>query len=257
MKTKAFTLIEILVASFIFMMVIVMATASFAMIKKSNELTTDISKTNECAKQTENYINLMVRSANFGTSRIVAIDFADPKYSFINIDKNISQSVGFATFEKSDNTTLDNGKYMVWVNMVFKKKDATGQYGYFSLRKEMYLAKDIEGTIDDTYLVGGVAATILTDAINDPANPPQKIHSNDCAAIDPAKTPPSDAYKNVTKFFTIRGNGSYGGGPSGQIGTQIYSVALKDLFYNSLATQDQNKAMTRVFVSAVNNLRPI
>ena len=249
MKTKGFTLIEILIASFIFMMVIVMATASFAMIKKSNELTTDISKTNECAKQTENYINMMVRSADFGSSRIVAIDFTDPNYSFVKIDNSVKEAVGFATFKKSDTPSRTN------INAVVKKADSLNpsHYGYFSLSIEEVDLGDSQGIIDDTKLAN--AGATLTSAINDPANS-KKIHSNGCAALDPAIAKPT-GYDPKDKRFTVRGNKSYASGPSGQIGTHLYSVQLRDLFYNAAATQDQNKAMTRVFVNAVNNLRPI
>jgi len=55
MKFKSFTLVEILVASMIFMIVIVVSVSSFGMISRSSVKTDDLRLTNQCARQVEDY----------------------------------------------------------------------------------------------------------------------------------------------------------------------------------------------------------
>lgn len=66
MKIKSFTLVEILVASAIFMSVVVIAVSSTAMVTRSGARSDDLRRTMQCARQTEDYIVQMVRSSGWG-----------------------------------------------------------------------------------------------------------------------------------------------------------------------------------------------
>lgn len=72
MKYKSYSLIEILVASMIFMIVIVVSITAFGMVRRTNTKADDLRLTNQCARQIEDYIGSQIRSANT-KERIMAI----------------------------------------------------------------------------------------------------------------------------------------------------------------------------------------
>lgn len=61
MKTKAFTLIEILLASLIFMIVVTVAVTSLTLMRKSTDLSNDLSSATGCAREMEDYISNQLR----------------------------------------------------------------------------------------------------------------------------------------------------------------------------------------------------
>lgn len=72
-KIKSFSLIEVTIASFIFMIVAIMATASFAMVRRTNERVKIYKDTGECREILQNYVENGVKNSNKG-SRILGID---------------------------------------------------------------------------------------------------------------------------------------------------------------------------------------
>lgn len=77
MKIKSFTLIEILIASVIFMGVMVIAASSFALVRRSSEKAEDIRVASTCARQVEDFIKSQTISSNYG-GRIMALSGCTP-----------------------------------------------------------------------------------------------------------------------------------------------------------------------------------
>ena len=104
MKTKSFTLIEVLVASTIFMLVAMMAAASFAAVRQTNAKATDLKNTSECREVLQNFVQSEVKNSNSG-ARIMEIKFVDPNYVLGDVlsdfpalgstDKGYSDGVAF------------------------------------------------------------------------------------------------------------------------------------------------------------------
>ena len=72
-KIKSFSLIEVAIASFIFMVVAIMATASFAMVRRTNERVRVYKDTGECREILQNYVENGVKNSN-KEPRIMGID---------------------------------------------------------------------------------------------------------------------------------------------------------------------------------------
>ena len=103
-KYKSFTLVEILIASLIFVSVMVVATASFALVKKSNENTDDLRAASSCARQIEDFIKAQVKSSSFGP-RVMAVDLdpSDGKYKIFPITQKMNTNLaGIVLFPTSD-----------------------------------------------------------------------------------------------------------------------------------------------------------
>lgn len=245
MKTKAFTLIEILIATMIFMTVAIMAVAAFAMVKRSNEITSDQAKTDECSRQVENFIGSVFRSASFGSPRVMALVrvrvSGQPKLKFLSGTADFIDTFGFVVLEK---TASDD---QVNITYIFKNIDINDakQTGYFY--KSLIVNKsDIKDGM------------VMTDYISFTANPsPQKIHSNECIPlkINGEQLGFAGRYKNP---FSMKLSYPYEGGPASQIGNPIYSLVLNDLFFSKFSAQDKDdKSLSKLYVEVTNNIKPI
>jgi len=95
MTIKSYSLVETLVASSIFMIVVVVSLSSYAMIRKTNNQTDDARSTNQCARQLEDYIVSQVRSSNYG-KRVMGIR---EDGALEDIDETATSYVGIALFK--------------------------------------------------------------------------------------------------------------------------------------------------------------
>lgn len=124
MKIKTFTLIEILIASLIFVSVMVVATSCFALVKKSNENSEDLKIASSCARQVEDFVRAQIKSSSFN-GRIMAIDFettgGSNSYKIYPITQKMDANVaGIVLFPVE-------GKYVV----IFKKVNDSDSSYYF------------------------------------------------------------------------------------------------------------------------------
>jgi len=96
MKLKGYSLMEVLVASLIFMSVIIVSVSSFAMVKNSDNHIEDVSIASGCSRQLDDVITAQIRSSNF-SPRIKGLVYGDGKYIFddIQIEKKYA---GLALF---------------------------------------------------------------------------------------------------------------------------------------------------------------
>jgi len=106
MKYKSYSLVEILVASMIFMIVIVVSITAFGMIKRSNTKADDLRLTNQCARQVEDYVGSQIRSSNSG-KRIMAIE-GTSTYIFRDLESEFDDHhyPGFALFKSDGEFTI-------------------------------------------------------------------------------------------------------------------------------------------------------
>lgn len=130
MKIKSFTLIEILIASLIFVSVMVVATTSFALVRRSNDNSEDMKIASSCARQVEDFVKAQIKSSSF-SGRVMAIDFdtTSGQYKIYPITQKMS------TEKKSVNVAgivlfPAAGKYVA----IFKKITATDSSYYFDQR---------------------------------------------------------------------------------------------------------------------------
>ena len=241
MKIKSYSLIEILLASMIFMVVIFMVVSSFGMIKKSNENTSDLANTTECARQIENIATSIFKSASYHQPRIMPVVFNNESYRLgeeLSADNPV-QAVGFAVFEKSSK----EGKIIV--SVIVKEIDAdSGASGYYHDTTEMF----------ESSIKGG--ATI---GLNAPDNgfKLQPIHSNECRALMVNET--YEGFEgNYDKPFEIRLNSPYSKGPSSLLGGSAYSLKLNDMIFTKYSDQTQNdKTASRLYFETINNIGAI
>jgi len=223
-KLKSFTLIEILIASYIFMMVIMMVVASFAMIKRSNDTSDDIRLTSQCARDLEDFVSSRIRSSVDGP-RIMAVKLSDDGNTFNLITPDAgSKYYGVAVFKKSSSPDK------ITVQVIYKKGDV-----YFYQEQE-------------------VASSSLSAAIPVLGT---KLNSDDCSA---AVSNPAGATPKTP--FTIVSSSSYEKGPASRVSSPpIFTITLDDLFYRRLGGNSQeapdNKALSHVYVNVVNDLRKI
>jgi len=236
MKLKSFTLIEILIATLIFMLVAMIAATTFVMVRNTSDKTSDLAGANACSRQIESFVESMVRSSRYGYGkRIMGVDKSDLGASYVLKDLYQSETLqrfyGLAFF-------VENNKYRVVI-----KRD--GENGYLTKDFSYSSANNIENNkvID------------LSDAI--------PLNSNDCGTF--TDKPVAFESKNLTKPFqvSVRPN-------TPQLATQTpsvspsyfdslsYLVGLNDIVYmKGVENQKQSidrKSYEQVFVSSVNSL---
>lgn len=243
MKSKAFSLIEILVATMIFMTVIVVTIVAFAMVKKSNEISGDSMKTDECSRQVENFIGSVFRSASYGNPRIMAIVRSSGSFLLKDISSLPEEEInaaGFAIFEKSDEANK------IIANFIFKNIDPDLKYtGYF------YKSSTVNrSNVEDGDSINSIIS------FNSSSTDPQKIHFSDCVPL--YKTNPIGFAGNYKNPFFLKLVYPYEGGPSSQIGNSIFTLKLNDLVYYILSAQDNDdKTMSKIYLEVANNIKPI
>jgi type II secretory pathway pseudopilin PulG len=234
MKLKSFTLIEVMIASYIFMIVIMMVTSSFAMIRKSNENSDDTRVTSSCTRQVEDVFKSAVKSANFGTPIMKVITYNDndieyklydskPADILVTTDSSV-KIVGFATFEDPNSTDVSRVRVKTFV----KKPDtvsapSTNSY-YYAIgdikltpvsddlnpdpRKKIRDGFDISSIVDGT--------NVLSDTSI------QRINSSDCSANNSGQSLDTIQIQRVQ---------AYGSRSS----VDAYSLEVRDKFYRAFA----------------------
>ncbi len=232
MKVKSYSLIEILIATLIFMVVIMVAVSAFALVKRSNEISGDYSKTDECARQIENFVSSIFRSASLGNPRIMAIMKEGDHLKLQDLSEipdSEMEADGFSVFENSTDPQKINS-VIIYKNI---DNDNSGYYYQATL-------------VNKTDLKNGLLIAI---------NNSQKIHPRDCKPL----------YQEVEGF-----NGTYNhpfilklsypsrSGPYSQIDNPIYSLTIDDLLYSVLSAQDsEDKSNSRLYLKVINNIKPI
>jgi len=244
MKTKSFTLIEILIATVIFMSVVMVAVAIFAMVKKSNETSGDMAKTDECVRQIENFTGAVFRSASYITPRIMAVEKSSGKIALrdlANVEGGELQTIGFAAFEKSPQENRAK------LAIIFKYLDSEAeQNGYYYAFAEIETAeiKDMMEVTEMLSFTGG-------------ADDPEKIHSSGCAPLKLSGAVVGFA-GDYEKPFHLKLSYPYGGGPSSQVGARIFTLRVSDLIYSRYSAQDAtDKTFSKLNLQATNNIKPI
>ncbi len=98
-KIKSFTLIEIMVASLIFLVVVSTATSAFALIRSSNVKADDIRLADQCARQVREKLSEIVR-ANQLQSRIAGVQYTSTgRFTLVESDNNNTGYIGVAIFD--------------------------------------------------------------------------------------------------------------------------------------------------------------
>ena len=239
MNIKSFSLIEILVASMIFMVVVIMTVASFGMIQRSNEATSDLSNTSECARQIENITSSVFKSASYRQPRVMSIVLNSGVYSLDEVDSvgEPVRAAGFAVFEKSST----EGE--IKMSAIIKKIDVDENlWGYYYKTVEIPESSSEED---------------LNDVLNssDTGTTFQPIHSNVCRALSSGIDEDSNNYE---KPFKISLTNPYGGGPSSLSGNSVYYLTLNDVIFSKFSDQTKDdKTASRVYLEVINNITSI
>lgn len=234
---KAFTLIEILVATYIFMVVIMMVTSSFAMIKKSNDNSDDTRIVNNCAKQVEETLQSLVKSSSFGSPTLMGILRTDDVYTLKKVDEVSSSLDGFATFEDP----LSSDVSQVRIKTFYKKPEEIADrgtvYSYYystavvSLKTSANLNADPSKSIPDGWDVSNIVNSSSA----------QRINPSDCSA---------NSLDTAGRFVITASAG--GGSNSGNL---FYVVKLQDKFFRYFADQKTEKIFSNVNVEVGNDAK--
>ena len=246
MKTKAFTLIEILIATILFMTVVMVAVASFAMVKRSSEITNDQAKTDECSRQIEDFTTSLFRSANVGDPVIMAVVRSGERKLLRDLSEidardemaaGETDAIGFAVFEASST----QGEIIL--SVIFKDVDTDGENtqntGYYYKSGSFDQADITDKANLTSYLGSGL----------------QKIHSSSCT---PLKSEGSDVgfAGDFSNPFHLRLSFPHEGGPASQIGKPIYTMVINDLIFSSLSDQSaEDKSISKLYVEVINNIK--
>lgn len=253
MKTKAFSLIEILIATIIFMTVVMMAVASFAMVKKSNEITNDQAKTDECSRQIEGFASSIFRSASVGDPVVMAVvrddssskllwdlsEIENEEVDAIGLNEEVD-AIGFAVFEKA--ATDDQ----IILSVIFKDIDTdpatskkTGYYYKSGSFSKLAIVDEMNLT---SFLASGL----------------QKIHSSVCVPLESEEGGVGFA-GDFNNPFHLKLSFPYGGGPASQIGKPrkpIYTMVINDLLFSSLSDQGvEDKSISKLYTEVTNNIK--
>jgi len=127
-RLKSFTLVEILIASLIFITVLMIVAASFALIKKSNDKTDDSRLADTCSRQLEDYLKARIVSSNNG-GRIMALTDTGGFKLVPPLKVNAANIIGFASF-------VEDGKYEIILkdnaNLQYRvfERNYSGQYNF-------------------------------------------------------------------------------------------------------------------------------
>jgi len=237
MKTKAFSLIEILIATIIFMTVVMVAVAAFAIIKRSNEITSDLAKTDECSRQIENFSGSIFRSASFGDPRVMAVVKNGENILLKNLDNyqdGETDAMGFAIFEKA--TVMGKIK----LTIIFKKIDPDAKKtGYFYKSANVNALDAMDGMNLNNFLSVNI----------------QKIHSSGCIPLQ-TEGESVEFWGKFDKPFHLKLSYPYEGGPASQIGKRIYLLTINDLIYSSFSSQEaEDKSISKLYVEVTNNIK--
>lgn len=225
-KFKSFTLIEIMVASLIFLVVSSTAVSTFALIRKSNEKTDDIRMTDQCVRQVREVLSEVAR-ANQSQSKIAGISSSSPNHFTIaeSEDQNLNY-FGVAIFE---NETA--------VKAIYK--------------------------IAGVYYIGDYTLDTPT-TIRTGTNTPE-IMSSDCLAFQ-SLPPGLVWSNDIVKPFKVYYEKHYPDYDANKPGDKIYKVLLEDLIYHakddgfSIADEVSvlgSKTMSKLFVNLTSSARKL
>ena len=238
MRLKSFTLIEVMIASYIFMVVILMVVASFAMVRKSNENSDDSRVTSNCSRQVEDIFRSAVKSANFGKPLIKGIVYNGSKYTLIST--STSGLVGFATFEDPQDPDISKVRIKTFVKKVETTSPSMLISSYYyatsvvSLKTLSNPGADPRKDIPDGFDV--------SDIVN-PINPAdaQRINSADCSALI------------LPGQISIKSEAGFGARST----VSVYSLIVKDKFFRSFADQSSEKRYSDVNIFVSNDAKTL
>jgi len=226
MKLKSFSLIEVLIASYVFMIVIMMVTSSFAMIRKSNENSDDVRITSTCARQVEDVFRSAIKSANFGSPAVMGIKYDGVKYTLADATGTyVSTLSGFATFE--DAKDVDSSKIRI---KTFVKTSVNGKFSYIYSTGVVQLIASKFGVIPD-----GLNITTIVNSVDS-----QKIHSSDCLA------------SNQLGIRLTAQNGT-----NSQSSNLNYALTVKDRFFRVFADQATEKKYSNINLFVINDAKSL
>jgi len=229
-KIRGFTLIEILIASLIFVTVAVMAVAAFASAKKSNDQSSDMRVINECNHQIGDLLRAKVQGADiekriYGLIKTDTDTYKLEKPSSLRDGKNYT---GLAVFESSNQFTP-----------IFKQDGA-----YF------YTDNPIEMNPDPIFAYNFT---------------PVRLGSQDCQTYVSQSVPGAAIVKDKPflvkqiNYFTVSG-------VPGDEQDKIYSINLRDAIYRARDTQmviedeqgSHEKGIYSILdINVVNSVRPL
>ena len=200
-RRKSFTLVEILIASLIFMMVAMTAAASFAMVRRSNDKADDVRITSECARHLESFLTAEVRNSAYKW-RVLAIDCTDPAttcetYHLKRMSRVDSDYAGVALFPSEPGAGKKYHVIYKW-HTVDQNKDDTYRY------KEINFPND---TAITSYLDQPAQYTdILSNG--------QLVHADDCFGFK-GQVDFGTFSDNFNRPFKLKADEHYLPGPTG------------------------------------------
>lgn len=227
-KIKSFTLIEIMVASLIFLVVVSTATSAFALIRSSNMKADDVRLADQCARQVREKLSEVVR-ANQLQSRIAGVQYS---------------STGRFTLVESDNTNTD------YIGVAVFDSETTAKVIYKSAG--IYYIRDYELS---------TPSTIRATTNNRPI-----IMSADCLAF--GEKPDNMVWSgDFVKPFKVYYQKHYPDYDATKKEDKIFKIVLSDLVFRahdngSIDVEDeyssvQKQTISKLFVDLTNNSRKL
>jgi len=236
-KIKSFTLIEILVSSLIFVVVVTTGVSAFALVRSSNEKTDDVRLADQCSRQVREKLSEIERTAQI-SPRVNAIQFNTDKtgFSLVAVTSTGGLSEGESTSSQYEGVALFDTPSTKF--KAFYKKD--GLY----------------------YLGSYTRAATYSFASND-----SPIMSEDCMAFSTAPEGSIDLSSyNFEQPFKVYFEKHYPDYDQSKQEDVIYKIILNDLAYRSnkggTRVEDEGSSIERsstskIFVELTNSARKL
>lgn len=207
-KAKAFTLIEILIASVIFATVAIIASSSLSMIIATNNKTDDLTRSENCTRQVSDYVKSAVYSDHFG-QRIRMIELNGRNFRLKEFGKINTENTGrFSGVGYFDSPSTFRAIY----------KDSDGMY---------YVSASINYVSDEEeYPLPAIGSV-------------SSLHSDDCRFFtgNPPGWGVTDAGSNIIynfdKPFLIIRHKQAQLGDLTQSKNRVYTINLRDVAYRA------------------------
>lgn len=125
-KVKSFTLVEILIASVIFVAVATIASSSLSMIIASSNKTDDLTKSENCARQVSDYVKALAVSDHYGNRMKIVVSPEEGKFVVKDwgetISENYTRAIGLAFFDSPSTFKIvykQDGDYLIQSGNVY------------------------------------------------------------------------------------------------------------------------------------------
>jgi len=200
-KVKSFTLVEILIATTIFAIVAVIASASTSMIISTTNKSDDLSRSEVCVRQVYDYVRAAISSTNSQKRFMSAENFGPAQYKLVLFGDDLTEN-------KENFPAIAYFTAIEKFRIIYKSGDSFFESEEIGFNKNLSTIYNVSSA--------------------------KKIHSDECSFFQPSSTTPPNY--NFAKPFLITRNQDIQEGDLAIDKNRSYLINLKDIAYRSRQT---------------------